>query len=168
MKYSEEIPQEVVQIIESLEDPIRRAILVLLNKSNELSFSDIEKGLGLNKLTLNYHLKNLYSAGLADHYFRHEIGNQKYSYYAITSLGKRVLTNLINALIPTVPFQRTLEEGTYIKKYNSVSEALEVCSLNYWESNRKKILVGVTPCNIITESREASYATDNAKYTKAE
>ena len=104
-KYAREIPQDATRIIASLDDPIRIAILVLLNKNNELSFSDIKKELGLTKLTLNYHLKNLYSTGLTDHYFRHELGNQRYSYYSITDLGKRVLSSLVKVLIPPIPSQ---------------------------------------------------------------
>ncbi len=99
-KYATEIPQEAVKIIAALDDPVRRAILVLLNKHNEISFSEIQQELAVSKLTLNYHLKNLYSTGLIDHYFRHELGNQKYSYYAITSLGKRVLNSIIEVLTP--------------------------------------------------------------------
>lgn len=99
-KYAAEIPQEAIGIIAALSDPARRAILVLLTKHDDLSFSDVQKELGLGKLTLNYHLKNLYSAGLVDHYFRHELGNPKYSYYAATSLGKRVLRNLVEVLTP--------------------------------------------------------------------
>jgi DNA-binding transcriptional ArsR family regulator len=99
-KYSDEIPQEAVRIIAALDDPLRIAILVLLNKSKEFSFSDIQREFGISKLTLNYHLKNLYSAGLIDHYFRHELGNQKYSYYAVTSLGTRVLNSIVKVLTP--------------------------------------------------------------------
>ncbi len=99
-KYTEEIPEETRLIVASLDNPIREAILVLLNKNAELSFSSIKKELGLDKLTLNYHLKNLYSAALIDHYFRHEFGNQEYSYYSMTSLGRRVLKNLTKVLIP--------------------------------------------------------------------
>ena len=102
-KYSAEIPQETIGIITALNDQVRRAILVLLNKYDECAFSDIQKELAVGKLTLNYHLKNLYSAGLVDHYFRHELGNPRYSYYAVTNLGKRVLRSLVDVLTPPVP-----------------------------------------------------------------
>lgn len=111
-KYSKEIPEEITQIIASLNDSKRIAILILLGKYDELCFSDIKKELGLSTLTLNYHLKDLYSAGLTDHYFRHEFGNQKYSYYSITSLGKRVVSNLIKSLTPPMPLKGTREQAT--------------------------------------------------------
>lgn len=102
-KYDAELPQEATGIIAALNDPARRAILVLLTKHDEFSFSDFQKELGVGKLTLNYHLKKLYSTGLVDHYFRHELGNPKYSYYAVTSLGKRVLRSLVEVLTPPEP-----------------------------------------------------------------
>ena len=33
-------------------------------------------------------------------YFRHELGNPRYSYHAVTSLGKRVLHSIVEVLIP--------------------------------------------------------------------
>ena len=107
-KYSQEIPEDVVQTIAALDDIIRQAILVLLTKHDELTFTEIQKELGLGKLVLNYHLKILFSAGLTDHYFKRELGNPKYSYYSITTLGKRVLTKLVEALTPPSQVQKNV------------------------------------------------------------
>ncbi len=115
-KYAAEVPDEVVKIITALNDPVRRAVLILLNKQSEVSFSDIQRELDVNKLTLNYHLKNLYSVGLVDHYFRHELGNQKYSYYTMTSLGKRVLNNIVEMLIPPLMYSARKEQKVVVKK----------------------------------------------------
>jgi len=100
-----EIPQETRQIIAALDNPIRQAILVLLSERKELSFSDMQKEFSMEKLTLNFHLKKLFSRALIDHYYKHELGNQKYSFYSITPLGSRILVSLNNALIPPVPVQ---------------------------------------------------------------
>ena len=102
-EYAETIPEEVRTTIASLDNEIRQAILVLLNSNVELSFTDIQKELKLEKIKLNFHLKNLFSSALIDHYYRHEVGNQKYSYYSISQLGRRVLTYLIQAFIPPSP-----------------------------------------------------------------
>jgi DNA-binding transcriptional ArsR family regulator len=102
-KYALEVPEDAVQIISALDDPIRRATLALLTKKEELSFSELQKALGVGKLTLNYHLKTLFAAGLTDHYFKRELGNPKYSYYAITALGNRILAKLAEALTPPLP-----------------------------------------------------------------
>ncbi len=95
-----EIPEETRVIIAALDNPIRQAILVLLSERKELSFSDMQKEFGIEKLTLNFHLKKLFSSALIDHYYKHELGNQKYSFYAINPLGSRILASLNNALIP--------------------------------------------------------------------
>lgn len=97
------IPYETRIILSALDNPIRQAIIVLLSRKKELSFSQIQNELNLEKLTLNFHLKKLFSSALIDHYFKHEIGNQKYSFYSITPLGSRILTSLNNALTPPAP-----------------------------------------------------------------
>ncbi len=99
-EHSEEIPHETRLIIAALDNPIRQAILVLLSEKKELSFSEMQKEFGIEKLTLNFHLKKLFSSALIDHYYKHEIGNQKYSFYSVTPLSRRILSSLINALVP--------------------------------------------------------------------
>jgi DNA-binding transcriptional ArsR family regulator len=85
-KCANEIPQETRLIIAALDNPIRQAILVLLSEKKELSFSDMQKEFSIEKLTLNFHLKKLFSSALIDHYYKHELGKQKYSFYSITPL----------------------------------------------------------------------------------
>lgn len=97
---SKQLPQETRLVIAALDNPIRQAIMVLLSENKELTFTEMQKEFNLEKLTLNFHLKKLFAAALIDHYFKHEVGNQKYSYYAITSLGRRILNSLNNALTP--------------------------------------------------------------------
>jgi DNA-binding transcriptional ArsR family regulator len=103
---SNEIPQETRLIIAALDNPIRQAILVLLSEKKELSFSEIQKTFSMEKLTLNFHLKKLFSSALIDHYYKHEIGNQKYSFYSVTPLGNRILNSLNGALIPPAEHQQ--------------------------------------------------------------
>lgn len=112
----EQISEEIRLAVKSLDSPIRQAILVLLKTNVELSFSDIQEELGLDKVKLNFHLKNLFSSALVDHFYRHEVGNPKYSYYSLSRLGKRVLANLIQAFIPPSPIQRIAQAQTYFEK----------------------------------------------------
>jgi len=105
-QYTEKLPEEFRLVVRSLDNPIRQAILVLLSGNLEWPFSSIQKELELDKVKLNFHLKNLFSSALIDHYYKHEVGNQKYSYYSITPLGRRVLTYLNRALTPPSPTQR--------------------------------------------------------------
>lgn len=99
-EHSKQIPHEARLIIAALDNPIRQAILVLLSENKEITFSDMQKEFNIEKLTLNFHLKKLFAAALIDHYYKHELGNQKYSYYAITPLGCRILYSINNALVP--------------------------------------------------------------------
>lgn len=99
-EHSKQLSHETRLIIAALDNPIRQAILVLLSENKELTFSDMQKEFDIEKLTLNFHLKKLFAAALIDHYYKHEVGNQKYSYYAITPLGGRILNSLNDALVP--------------------------------------------------------------------
>lgn len=96
LKYA--LPTETRQLIAALDNPTRQAILTLLNKCNELPFTQIQKTLDLQKLTLNFHLKKLLAAALIARQIRNQAGNQKYSYYTITPLGSQILTSLGNAV----------------------------------------------------------------------
>lgn len=166
-KYSQEIPQDITQIIAALDDPIRRAIIVLLDKNTEITFSDIKKELGLTKLTLNYHLKNLYAAGLTDHYFRHELGNQKYSYYAITKLGKRVLFNLFKAIVPPVPFQKSDTENT-LSAYERIPTAIVLCVAPYSSNKKRETIMTSDPACVDAKSADVQYPTNTATYNETE
>lgn len=123
--YKEEIPEEVRIAIRSLCNDVRQGILVLLSSGIELAFSDIQKKLEIDKMKLNFHLKNLFSSGLIDHYYRHEVGNPKYSYYSISQLGKRILTYLIHAFIPPFPITEYKEPESYIQKFDVDKELSE-------------------------------------------
>jgi DNA-binding HxlR family transcriptional regulator len=73
---------------------------VFTSEKKELSFSEMQKEFNIENLALNFHLKKLFSSALRDHYYKDEIGNQKYPFYSITQLGRRILSSLINALVP--------------------------------------------------------------------
>lgn len=115
---AEGFPEEVKLAIKSLDNPVRQSVLMLLNNNNELSFSEIRRELQVNKLQLNFHLKNLFSSALIDHYYRHELGNSNYSYYSLTSLGKRIIAHLISAFIPPSPIQKIREPQSYFTDYS--------------------------------------------------
>jgi DNA-binding transcriptional ArsR family regulator len=120
-KYADEIPTETKLVVATFDDPIRQSIIVLLKTKGKMSFSSVKNELRLDKLTLNYHLKKLYSAGLIDHFFEHELGNREYSYYSITSLGERLLKNLVQILIPESPLvgRERREPLTQLYKFNT-------------------------------------------------
>lgn len=115
--YVNDIPEEVRLTIASMNNPIRQAILVLLVRNNELSFSNLLEELGINKVKLNFHLKNLFSSALIDHYYRHEVGNPQYSYYSVTPLGTRVLFSLIDSFVPPTPLLEKFDQQIVTSEY---------------------------------------------------
>jgi len=96
-KYANQIPQQTRQLIAALDNPTRQAILTLLSEYGELSFTEIQKTLDLQKLTLNFHLKKLLKVSLIARQIKKEAGNQKYSHYTTTPLGSQILTSFSNA-----------------------------------------------------------------------
>jgi len=113
---------------------------------------------------LNYHLKNLFSAGLTDHYFRHELGSTKYSYYAITNLGKRVLSKLIEALIPPLPFQKMKSEETSEDYVVMPTVDYPYQPAAYLEKDKKETVKTDTPSCTVTATSKESRPTDTTTY----
>jgi predicted transcriptional regulator len=93
------IPSGTRLLIAALDNPTRQAILVLLNECPELSFTEIQKTLGLEKHALTLHLKKLLSAALVSR--RLKAGTHKYSFYTVTPQGSQILTSLSNAVNQT-------------------------------------------------------------------
>ncbi len=166
-KYAEEFPNEVKIAVASLDNSVRQAILILLSKKAELSFSDIKDELGLDKLLLNFHLKNLFSAGLVDHYYRHELGNQKYSYYSITKLGERILTNLSRAFIPPLPFRKIQMQKPFIDKYTLPLYDTSIGQALMRSDTKPAIITTVAPSSVKTASEHAP-SINLSQYTQKE
>jgi DNA-binding MarR family transcriptional regulator len=102
--YANEIPEEVRRAIRGLDSDYRAAIFVALYKHGELSFSELQKLLEMDKAMVNYHLGVMVESALVHHYYKHELGTEKYSFYNITSYGQSFLEMLGQILRP--PQQR--------------------------------------------------------------
>ena len=168
-EYSESIAEEVRMAVSSLDNPIRQAILVLLSRNNELSFSHIRKELGLDKTKLNFHLKDLFSSALIDHYYRHEVGNPKYSYYSLTRLGRRVLTNLVEAFIPPYPIVGHVEHPSRLTTYTPYyyQKNIPKEAFYFLEEGEKEVVVTTSPSGSeAVDFRLETQRSDIAKYLK--
>jgi len=104
-EYAQEIPGEVRRAISGLDSDFRVAIFVALYKCGELSFSDLQKKLEVDKAKLNFHLKKLTESALVEHYYRHELGNVEFSFYSVTGFGEDFVKSLIQSLAPEPPFK---------------------------------------------------------------
>ena len=113
------LPYELNLAIGGLNNKQRQEILFVLNDVDKISFSDLNKKTGIDGPSLSNHLKILSRALLAEHFYDHKIGNDKFSYYQISPLGKRLLQNLLGTLyvriektrISTI-IQRVVEKET--------------------------------------------------------
>jgi len=107
--YANEVPEEIRRAIRGLDSEYRTAIFVVLYKQGELSFSELQKMLEMDKAMLNYHLGIMVESALVSHYYKHELGTERYSFYNITHYGQNFLESLGQILRP--PPYRTFVPG---------------------------------------------------------
>jgi len=91
-------PYELRKAIEGLNNKYRQEILLVLNEVEKLSFSEIREKVDINRSLLANHLKKLSKTLLIEHFYEHEVGNEKFSYYSISTFGKSLLENMIGTL----------------------------------------------------------------------
>jgi hypothetical protein len=102
-----EIPQELKKAIGGLDDDTRLHIFLTLKRDKELSFSDLSERVNMKneKAKMLFHLKKLTESALVEHKYKHQIGNEKYSFYAITKFGENLWNNIVASLRPPFPIQ---------------------------------------------------------------
>ena len=128
-----DFPEPIKRALEALGDKNRRKMLLLLENTPSLSYSEINahfKDELSSKGTINYHIDKLESAGLISNYLETTPGERPHSYYEVTPLCQ----SLINAIYEVY-------EGKVKVTAHPVS-----CALNY-QSN---ILVSVSGATGIT------------------
>jgi DNA-binding HxlR family transcriptional regulator len=97
----EQVPSELRVLFKGLGDDVNLAIFVhLLNGNEKKSFIELKFNLGIDSATLNYHLKQLSLNALINKYFDYNEERKTYSYYSITSFGKRYYNSMLDSLIP--------------------------------------------------------------------
>jgi len=115
-------PYEIDLAIKGLNNEIRQKILLSLNEAESLSFSKLNDIIKANKALVASHLKVLTKTLLVEHFFEHEIGNEHFSYYRVSSFGKALLNNLMGTLIPQqIKFSQKYCLGFKTKATNVVS-----------------------------------------------
>lgn len=99
-QYANEIPKEIRRAIRGLDSTYRAGIFVALLSHGELSFTDLQGKLELGKPTLTYHLRKLIACALVEHYYKHELGAEQYSFYSVTRFGQNFVEALSDFLRP--------------------------------------------------------------------
>lgn len=93
-----QFPYEIQLAIKGLNNKNRQKILTILRKHEKISFSEISRETSIGRSLLASHLNTLIDCLMVDHFFEHEIGVESYSFYKITSFGRRIVEHLLNAL----------------------------------------------------------------------
>lgn len=92
------IPEELITILQSVSNKNRLAILLALLTRGEMTFKQLATGLNLQGNGLSHHLKNLTQAGLVSHFLARKGALRDYSYYKTSILGENVIKNLFHSL----------------------------------------------------------------------
>ena len=101
------VPIELKKALRGLDDDIRLAIFLTLRNHEELSFSELGEKIGMKdeKAKMQFHLRKLTESALVEHKFKHQLGNDKFSYYCVTKFGDNLWKNIIDSLKPPPPIQ---------------------------------------------------------------
>ncbi|MBD3211244.1 MAG: ArsR family transcriptional regulator [Candidatus Lokiarchaeota archaeon] len=94
--YRENLPLEIRKALKGLNNNNRQEILMFLLKEDEKSFIEISKALEIQKNNLSHHIKTLMRYGLIYNFYKKNDFNEKYSYYVLSNLGKKILKLLLN------------------------------------------------------------------------
>jgi len=134
-KYTKEVPIELRKAISGFDNDIRLSIFLVLNKHGELSFSEIAQKLGMNKqkAKMDFHLDKLTKSAVVEHKYKHQIGNEKYSFYSLTSYSRNLWNNIVSSLKPTSPIlKKGLSSDRYrIDKIDFQTEIKSVTKSDY-------------------------------------
>ena len=90
------LPKELASAIRGLGNENRRAILFSLYYAPKMAFSEILQETRMGDSLLSSHLRTLQDSYLVEQFYEHEMGNEKYSFYAITKFGRNILTSLLS------------------------------------------------------------------------
>ena len=63
-------------------------------EDDDLSFTELQKSTNLDKNSLYYKIKKLIKSGIIVNYYQKRENTSEYSFYKITSFGKRILKQL--------------------------------------------------------------------------
>lgn len=98
-KYSNQVPKLLKNSIKALDNEKRQGIMMYLLEKGPKSFMEISNDLKVKKNTLSHHISILMRFGLLYNFYNKNEFNDKYSYYEVSKLGKRIMTSLMSVLI---------------------------------------------------------------------
>lgn len=107
-EYLKEIPHEIKNAVKAIDDETRLAILMILLREGETTFSQLLQRFKLNSSTLSHHLKNLIQASLIENYYAKKPNIQEYSFYNITNFGEEFIMKIFHTMDITPNIQSAI------------------------------------------------------------
>ena len=92
------LPYELSRAVEGLNNEHRQKILFALKDVEKLSFAEILRQVDIEGSLLANHLRTLSRTLLVEHFYDHQVGNDKFSFYKISPFGKALLQNMLKTL----------------------------------------------------------------------
>jgi predicted transcriptional regulator len=93
-----EFPYELRLAVDGLNNEYRQQILMILKDIDHLSFSEIKSKVNIKPPLLSSHLRKLTECLLIEHFYEHTLYDERFSFYRISSFGKRVVENLLDTM----------------------------------------------------------------------
>ncbi len=97
-EYASQIPIEIKKAVRAFGHDVRCAIVVDLSRKGELTFTQLKEDIDIDPGLLSNHLKILMDGAIVEHYYKHDLGNEQYSYYGLTLFGKDFLRGILEPL----------------------------------------------------------------------
>jgi DNA-binding HxlR family transcriptional regulator len=105
--YLDQVPVEIREAVMELDTPQKWAIYIAVTVDGDTYFNQLKKQFRANPNTIDKALKSLVAGGLVARKVQHlaDIGDTKKTYYASTTLGKRLLAGLYEVALPPLARQ---------------------------------------------------------------
>ena len=125
-----QFPEDLQAIIKGLDQNNRQIIINILKKYQILSFSDIQSISKINSSLLSNHLNQLIELLLVTRYYDHLKDGRAYSYYELSTIGRRMVDALEAAFYGVTEVTETIGGSFFkIRKYNIPSSSGERLSV---------------------------------------
>jgi len=115
------ITPEVRLTFKQLSNDTRLAIVLLLLKNGEMSFTELCESLSIKRNSLSHHIRKLMRAALVHNFYKKKDDTAEFSYYEATNLSQSFVDGLLSVMEPK-------------KSSSSILADLYIASQEYAES----------------------------------
>jgi DNA-binding HxlR family transcriptional regulator len=100
--YLQQVPAEIREAVMELDTPLKWAIYIALTVDGDRYFNQLKNEFRANPNTINIAVKSLVASGLVARKVPRivDAGDANKTYYTATKLGEKLLTNLLEVVLP--------------------------------------------------------------------